>query len=163
MELTNRGLLFREARNYDIHPVVRRYAYGRLTGKEGVHSSLRDYFAEIPAPDDDRVRGVEDLAPVIELYHHTVGAGRYDEARDLYSDRLSAQLYFRLGAYYTVIELLRSLFPDGESYPPKLKDQSAQAWTLNELARPYAKSGQPRRAVPLREATNHILETMGAP
>ena len=158
-ELTNRGLLFREGSNYDIHPVVRQYAYARLTDKEGVHTSLMNYFAEIPAPEEDAVRSVEDLAPVIELYHHKVGAGRYDKAIELYRDWLSEPLYFCLGAYYTVIELLRSLFPDGESYPPKLRDQNAQGWTLSELGRSYALFGQPRRAAPLKERATHIAES----
>lgn len=30
-----------------------------------------------------------------------------------------------------------------------MKDESAQAWTLNALANSYALTGQPRRAVPL--------------
>ena len=161
-ELTNRGLLFREGSRYDLHPVVRQHAYARLTDKEGVHSSLRDYFAEIPAPDQHQVRSVEDLAPIIELYHHTVGAGHYDEARHLFYDRLGDPLYFRLGAYNTVIELLRSLFPDGENYPPKLQEQNAQGWTLNELGRSYSRSGQLRRAVPLRERATYIAERLGS-
>ena len=161
-ELTNRGLLFREGNRYDIHPVVRQYAYARLTDKEGVHAILRDYFAEIPAPDPDNVRSVGDLAPVIELYHHTVGAGHYDEASDLFSNQLRGPLYYRLGAYNTVIELLRSLFPDGENYPPKLKNQGAQSWTLNELGNAYSSTGQPRRAVPLKGRSNHIDQMIGS-
>jgi len=150
-ELIDRGLLFfdPERGRYDLHPVVRRYAYDRLADKEGVHSRLRDYFAAVPAPEKDKVQSVDDLAPVIELYHHTVRAGRYDEARALFHGRLDDPLYFRFGAYQTEIELLRALFPDGEDSPPRLKSESAQASTLNDLAAVYAFSGQPRRAVRL--------------
>ncbi len=49
------------------------------------------------------------------------------------------------------IELLRPLFPDGENLPPRLKDEDAQAWTMNELANTYSFNGQPRRATPLYE------------
>ncbi|MCH7622212.1 MAG: tetratricopeptide repeat protein, partial [Chloroflexi bacterium] len=129
---------------------------------EGVHGRLRDYVAAIPPPDQDEIRSVEDLAPVIELYHHTVGAGQYDEAVELYRDRLAFLLYFRLGAYYTTIELLRSLFPEGEDHPPKLEAQAAQPWTLHELANSYARSGQPGRAVPLKGRANHIWEMTSA-
>ena len=103
-ELEDRGLLFREAGTgrYDLHPVVRGYAYDRLADKAGVHGQLRDYFAAVPAPDEDAVQSVEDLAPVIELYHHTVRAGRYDEAFQLLRGRLVPNpLYFRFGAYQT--------------------------------------------------------------
>ena len=157
-ELESRGLLFieEESGRYDLHPIVRQYAYDRLGDKEGVHSQLRDYFEALPAP--DKVESVEDLAPVIELYHHTVGAGRYDEACDLCYDRLADPLYFRLGAYQKEIELLRALFPDGEDRPPRLKKESDQAWTLNELARAYSLSGQPRRAVPLFEMHSSLRD-----
>ena len=156
-ELESRGLLFieQESGRYDLHPIVRQYAYDRLGDKEGVHSRLRDYFDAVPAP--DKVESVGDLAPVIELYHHTVGAGGYDKARELYGDRLDP-LYYRFGAYQKIIELMGALFPDGEARPPRLKDVSAQAWTLNELASSYSLSGQPRRALPLVEVHNSLCE-----
>ncbi len=59
--------------------------------------------------------------------------------------------YYQFGAYQLRIELLRALFLDGEDKPPRLKDESAQAWTLSALASSYSLSGQPRRAVPLFE------------
>jgi tetratricopeptide (TPR) repeat protein len=163
-ELVERGLLLfdRERRRNDLHPIVRRYAYDRLANKEGVHTRLRDYFAALPATDEERVTSVEDLAPVIELYHHTVRAGQYEEAAELLRDRLIPNpLYFRLGAYQTCIELLRALFPDGEDRPPRLKDESAQAWTLNALANAYGLSGQPRLAVPLFRQQIAIREKQG--
>ena len=147
-ELTDRGLLLfdKVQSRYDLHPVVRQHAYDRLTDKAGVHARLRDYFANVPAPDEENIGSADDLVPVIELYHHTLGAGQYDEARELYRDRLAKPLYFRFGAYQTCIELLRGLFPDGEDRQPRLKSESAQAWTLNELAGSYLRLGQPRRA-----------------
>src|SRR3972149_3043403 len=59
------------------------------------------------------------------------------------------------------IDLLRPLSPDGEDPPPRLKDESAQAWTLNALANSYSLSGQPRRAVPLFETQNVLQEKAG--
>jgi len=158
-ELTGRGLLFldREHNRYDLHPIVRQYAYDRLADKEGVHARLRDYFAAVPAPDE--VRSLDDLEPVIELYHHTVRAGRYDEAIELFRDRLEDPTYFQFGAYQLRIELLRALFPDGEDLSaglgqaalPKLREESDQAWTLDALASSYSLSGRSRRAVLLFE------------
>ena len=162
-ELTDRGLLLfdRERGRYDLHPIVRRYAYDRLTDKKGVHARLRDYFAAVPAPDEEHVQSLDDLAPVIELYHHTVGAGRYDEARQLFRDRLSEPLLYRFGAYQKRIELLRALFPNGEDRPPRVKTKAGQSWTGNELARSYGLCGQPRRAVPLYEQQIAIVEREG--
>jgi tetratricopeptide (TPR) repeat protein len=162
-ELMDRGLLLfdRQRERYDLHPIVRKYAYDRLADKAGVHTRLCDYFAAVPKPDENKIQTIEDLAPVVELYHHMVGAGRYDEARDLFRDRLHDALYFRFGAYQTCIELLRALFPDGEDRPPRLKKETAQAWTVNTLANSYSISGQSRRAVPLFRMQNGIREKAG--
>ena len=160
-ELESRGLLFIDegSGRYDLHPIVRQYAYDRLGDKEGVHSQLRDYFDALPAP--DKVESVDDLAPVMELYHHTVGAGGYDKAFELFRDRLAEPLYFRFGAYQKRIELLRALFLDGEARPPRLADESAQAWTLNVLGNSYSLSGQPGRAVPVFKMATELAERFG--
>jgi tetratricopeptide (TPR) repeat protein len=157
-ELIERGLLLFDAEQarYDLHPVVRRYAYERLGDKAGTHTQLRDYFAAVPQP--EHVKSLDDLTPTIELYHHTVRAGQYDEVCGLFYDRLNQLTYYRFDAYQLIIELLRALFPDGEDNPPRLKKESDQAWTLNELANAYALSGQPGRAVPLFAAQNVLKE-----
>jgi len=160
-ELVERGLLFRDGEKYDLHPIVRKYAYEGLGNKQAIHAQMRDYFATVPVPEEKQVQSVEDLAPVIELYHHTVRAGQYDEALKLFSDRLASLLYYRFGAYQTQIELLRLLFPQGENNLPQLKNERDQGWTLNALANSYSLSGQPRQAVPLFEAGAKIYEGQG--
>ena len=158
-ELEARGLLLRDpdGKRYDLHPIVRRYAYDRLADKAGVHVRLREYFEARPA--SERVETLADLAPTIELYWHTVGAGRLDTACDLlYARLIPNPLHFRFGAYERMIELLGALFPKGEDRPPRLTSESDQAWTLNELANSYSLSGQPGRAVPLFEAQIAIRE-----
>ncbi len=159
-ELIDRGLLlFDKERNlYDMHPIVRQYAYDRLADKKGVHSRLCDYFSAVPAPDADKIQSLEDLNPVIGLYHHTVRAGRYDDACGLFHDRLRDLLYYRFGAYQTCIQLLRALFPDGEDRPPRLKAKPDQAWILGALAVSYSLSGQSRRAVALFQMDRAIRE-----
>ena len=162
-DLLDRGLLHRDIKpdRFDLHPIVRRYAYDRLAGdqRSAAHAQLRDYFAAVPPV--ERVQTLDDLAPVIELYHHTLAAGQYDAACDLFYDRINKPAYYQFGAYQLRIELLLGLFPDGEDNPPRLKEESAQAWTLNELANSYSLSGQPRRAVPLLELAIGIGEKQG--
>jgi tetratricopeptide (TPR) repeat protein len=160
-DLVDRGLLHFDDKNkkFDLHPIVRCYAYDRLTAADrtGAHERLVNYFKAIPDP--EKVEKLEDLAPVIELYHHMVRAGNLDEACDLIFERLVPNfLFFQFGAYQLCVELLRALFPDGEDKPPRLKDESGQAWTLNGLANSYSLSGQPRRAVPLVEGFISISE-----
>ncbi|MBI3913274.1 MAG: hypothetical protein HY327_03705 [Chloroflexi bacterium] len=149
-DLQARGLLQRDiAHNrWDLHPIVRHYCYDRLTDKKSAHTRLRNYFAKIPASDADKVQSIEALAPVIELYYHTISAGRYDDAYQLFRNRLHDVIYFRFGAYQTQIELLRVFFPDGEDRPIRLKNEYRQGITLNLLANSYALFGQPRRAIP---------------
>jgi tetratricopeptide (TPR) repeat protein len=162
--LEHRGLLHwdKTANKYDLHPIVRRYAYERLTTPDliAAHKCLVDYFEAVPKP--EKVEKLEDLAPVIELYHHMVRAGKLDEACDLLKKRLVPRpLHFQFGAYQLMIELKHALFPDGESKPPHLKDEGDQAWTLNALANSYGMSGQPRRAIPLFEMQIAIREKQG--
>ncbi|MCX6027649.1 MAG: toll/interleukin-1 receptor domain-containing protein [Chloroflexi bacterium] len=162
-DLVGRGLVHHDTKEsrFDLHPIVRRYAYDRLAAPDraAAHTRLRDYFAAVPSP--DKVRRLEDLAPVIELYHHTVHAGQFDEAQRLFRDRLDAPTYYQFGACQLQIDLLRSLFPDGEDRPPRLKDEREQGRTLNDLACAYGFSGQPRYAVPLFEQASALAGKLG--
>lgn len=162
-DLQVRGLLQRDTAHnlYDLHPIVRHYAYNRLTGKTGIHTRLRNYFARFPVPDADKVQSIEDLLSVIELYYHTVRAERYDDACDLFYHQLSTPLYFRFGDYLTGIGLLRALLPDGDDNLPRLKDENDQGWTLNMLANLYSLSGQPRNAERAFELGNKIADKLG--
>ena len=158
VEMVDRGLLLRDAESqqYDLHPIIRRYCYDKLLDKKGVHTQLRDYFANVPEPEN--IESLDDLAPVIELYHHMVSSGGYDEARDLFRNRLHDLAYYQFGAYNLQIDLLRALFPDGEDKPPRLKMEDAQGWTLAALANSYSLSGQPKKTAPLFEMHNKIRE-----
>jgi len=80
------------------------------------------YFQARPAP--EKVVTLADLEPVIERYHHLIGAGKFDEARDLYRDRLENPIYYQLANYNLQIELLRALFPEGEDHPPRLQKKA---------------------------------------
>jgi len=166
-DLAERGLYMRDdaTDTFDLHPVIRRYCYDRLADKQQTHTIFIVYFQKIETP--KKIQTLADLQATIELYHHTVRAGRYDEARTLFRDRLEYPTYFQLGAYQLRIELLRALFPDGDPSTssgqalPRLKKESDQAWTLNSLANSYALAGQPRRAVPLFLQQNDLQEKAG--
>jgi hypothetical protein len=159
--LAERGMYMRDAATdaFDLHPVIRRYCYDRLTDKQQTHAIFIVYFAKIETP--QKIQTLADLQPTIELYHHTARAGRYDEAVQLFRDRIDTPTYYQLGAYQLQIELLRALFPDGEDKLPRLKDESQQASALNDLANVYSRAGQPRRAVPLFLRQIAIREKQG--
>ena len=161
--LESRGFLHwdRKTNKYDLHPIVRRFAYNQLTAADrtGAHERLVNYFEAVPKP--EKVTTLDDLAAVIELYHHMVSARNWDEAIKLFRDRIAKQVYYQFGAYQLCIELMRALFLDGEDKLTHLEDETLQAWALNTLANAYSMSGQPRRAVPLFEMHNVIYEKAG--
>ena len=160
-ELTARGLLFRQQdkAHYDLHPIVRKYAYDHLGDKAAAHETLKDYFATVPKP--DKIESLEDLQPAIELFHHTISSGGYEDALRVYQDRLATPLYYQLGAYDTRISLTQAFFPDGEDNPPRLKDESAQGWLLTSLANAYDNTGQSPKAAALHERSNAIYKKRG--
>lgn len=144
---------------YDLHPIVRRYAYDHLRNAAETHAQLVNYFEAVPPK--EKVQTLADLHPAIELYHHLTRAGRYDEAFVLFRDDLATPLFYQLGTYQTQIELLRALFPAGESQPPRLQQEDGRAWTLSALGNSYSFAGQPAAAVPLYEQANAIAEKQG--
>jgi tetratricopeptide (TPR) repeat protein len=160
-DLVARGLLHHDRKEgrFDLHPIVRRYAYDRLAAPDrtAAHIRLRDYFAAVPEP--DKVRRLEDLAPVIELFHHTVRAGQFDEAFVLFHARLHNAAYYQLGTYQLIIDLLRALFPDGEDRPPRLRAKRSQSWAGCALGNSYSVSGQPGRAVALFSVSVQLDES----
>ncbi len=143
------GFIFYDEREkrFDFHPIMRSFLYDSLTAKDKVHERAAEYFQKIPPV--EKVVKLEDLNPVIELYHHLASAGKFDEARRIFHDRIDKPSYYQLAAYDLRIELLRELFPNGEKKPPRLKSEADQAWTLNALASSYSLSGEPTKAVPL--------------
>ncbi len=164
LDLRKRGLLqyAGETQRYDMHPIVRHYAYDHFTDekqRKEAHVELAMHFVDAMPVTNKNVKTLEDLTPVIELYHHMVGAGNLDEAAKLLRDRLVPNpLHYQFGAYQLQNELLRALFLDGEDKLPRLKREGVQAWTLASLASIYAVSGQPHHAVPLFEMHNAIYE-----
>ncbi len=168
-DLVERGILHHTTRlisnqpisTFDLHPIVRRFAYDQLTASDrtAVHTRLVNYFDAIPKP--EKFDKLEDLTPVIELYHHMVRAGNLDEALKLFYDRLHDMLYYQFSTYQLIAELLRALFLDGEDKPPHLTNESAQAYTLTVLANAYSMSGQSHSAIPLFEKKNEMREKMG--
>jgi tetratricopeptide (TPR) repeat protein len=136
---------------FDLHPIVRHYSYSRFAEPDriSIHARLRIYFGSLPKP--SKLQEMKDLALLIEQYYHTVCSGRLDEGFLLFHDRINQAAYYQFGAYQLQIELLQALFLDGEDKPPRLNNEGARNWTLNELANSYSLNGQPSHAMTLFE------------
>lgn len=145
--LEDRGLLGwdRRANRYDLHPIVRGVVWEGLD-KEGrfrVHQVLCAYFKSLPPIEAAHVEGLDDVAPAIELYQALVGLSRYDDAWQVFRERLNTALHTRLSASQQQIALLELLFPDGREAPPHLQMEEQRGWAIHALAEAYLYKGHP--------------------
>ncbi len=154
LELEDRGLLGweRKTNRYELHPIVRGVVWGGLRSDERqtLLQGLEAHFAAQPMVEDwKKVESLADLQPAIEHYHILIALGRYQEATELFRDRIDLATLYRLSASRRRLELLRGLFPDGEQALPRMIDAHDQSWALNALALSYKISGQPGAAMGL--------------
>lgn len=162
------GLLHwdKERNSYDQHPIVRRYAYERMTSTDrlAAHTRLHDYFAAVPITGDPQ--NVSELNPVIELFHHCIHAGYYYEAYSIFRNRLNSLLYVKYGEYILCIELLEGLLSE-EIDSLSERDPHAPSWLLNKLALCYSRTGRSheaestfRKNIRIREKMNFLSGVM---
>jgi tetratricopeptide (TPR) repeat protein len=184
-ELVERGLLFfdREQRYYDLHPVLRQFAYSRLANKKEVHAHIAAYYwsvvgnsltvaitgqlrkirafeRELSSGHRSHMVQIGKQAPIIELCYHLIRAEQFENAFGVYYHHLAGFLYHQRGAYQTVIELLEAFFLDRESSLPAL-ESNRQSWLLDALAHAYSASGDPQRAVELLKASIRLDQECG--
>ena len=163
-DLEDRGLLGwdRRANRYDLHPIVRGVTWAGLGSetRNGIYKALNTHFEYFPQIDEEEVERLEDLTPTIELYNTLIGLRRYDEALQLYGDRLGDVLLYRLGASHQNIELLSMLFPDGLKLLPRLSESGTQRYVLNALALSFEDIGQVGEAIILFRRSLDIVEKM---
>ena len=162
-ELEERGLLFRRQgqAHYDLHPIVRQYAYDRLGDKAATHQALKDYFDTVPQT--DKVESLDELMPTIELFHHTIRAGGYEQALRIYAERLIRPIFYTLGAYDVMISLMHAFFPDGEDRPPRLADVGGRSRIMNDLAVNYIRIGENCQAKELLRQALRMNDEAGLP
>ena len=153
-EVEKRGILFKSQEKnqqnklqtiYDLHPIVRSYCYDRLRDKEAVHTTLQDYFSSMPQ--SDKILSLDDLAPVIELYHHTVRAGLYDKAWNLYIERLREIIQFQLCNYKLQFLLYKELIDNNNQ--TQIKNNGDKIRFISELSKLFYIIGFPKKTVEL--------------
>ena len=96
--LESRGLLHwdRKTNKYDLHPIVRRFAYDRLTvaDRSGAHERLVNYFEAVPKL--EKVQNSGKPAPCDRALPSHGQGGKLDEARNLYATVWQTQFIFSL-------------------------------------------------------------------
>jgi len=146
-DLEDRGLLGwdRGANRYDLHPVVRGVVWSGLddVSRRALYGELEQHFRAGPAASAE-VRSTEEALPVIELMRALIGLGRYDDAADLYFDRLHASDTFNWsveGMGHVNTALLEGLFPDGIEQPPAVKPERVRS-VMSQLGHAYQAAGR---------------------
>ncbi|MCP5108839.1 MAG: DUF4062 domain-containing protein [bacterium] len=149
LELQSLGFLFYSEKedSYTIHPIMCSFLYHKLEDKIETHNLAVRYYDTLPKV--EKIISLEDLNPMIELYHHMIKAENFDVALELLYERIYNPTYYQFSAYYLIIELMRELFPGGEDQLPNLEKEEDQAWTLNALANAYSLTGQCSKAASL--------------
>lgn len=144
--LQARGLLQfdREAGRYDLHPVVRAFAFEDLRGddKRATYERIRDHFEKLPPEDLDSVQEISQLRRSLEIYHALIAAGLLDRASEFYGSRLSNILSEILGTDSLIIELLTPLFGSGIFEVPTLSNEDQQAWRMLSMAGSFYQVGR---------------------
>ena len=153
-ELEDRGLLLwdRVKNRYDLHPIVRGYAYEQMEEQDRrmTFRQMHNYFANLPPEDLDKVEKLDDLKRSLELYEVLVRLGRWDDAMDVYDKHLKYALTYKLATYDTIVDLLMPLFPDGLEDLPRLSSYRGQNICLTDMATAFSYLGQTDKAMILR-------------
>jgi len=133
---------------YTTHPIIREYFYQQLSLdpdlKVEVNLRLRDFASKLSVPENPQ--RLEDLMPLLDVIFYSCRAGLFDEAVQIYHDRMSLghwELGFRFGAYEFQISFLREFFPDRDlSRPPQVTDPKAKPFLFSEIAYCLGKLGR---------------------
>lgn len=143
-DLERRGLLQFDslAKRYDLHPVVRGVASGRMNPKELALSGAKvvDYCrAHSPKHWDDATTH-EEVSIGIQLVSTLLRMEKYDDAADVLTNGLDSALQFNLEANDEIISFCRRLFPKGWSQLPlitsvtdKMDVMTIAAFSLAEI------------------------------
>lgn len=121
-DLERRGLLQfdRQAKRYDLHPVVRSIAAGGLSAeqRESYGQRVCDFFSRQTTRALDQAETLEDVRYALQVLRTLLKMRRYEQASSLLYFGLSDALLFNLEANAEVLSILRPFFPNGWSVPP---------------------------------------------
>jgi tetratricopeptide (TPR) repeat protein len=134
-DLEKRGLLQfdRHERRYDLHPVVRGVAVGRMEGTETqeLGQKVVDHFNSRPHNPWGQAETLADIEPGLEVVRVLLRMGNYKAAVDAYRGDLSDALFFNLGARAEILTLLQPIFPDGWNQDTVPLDDRTRSYILN--------------------------------
>lgn len=122
-DLEKRGLLQydHQARRYDLHPVVRGVASGRLADREKARLGERvvDYFSQQTRDSYYDVESLGEVRAQLNIVHTLLKIQKYDQACGAYLGVICNVLDHNFEAYSEVLAIVRPFFPDGWNALPR--------------------------------------------
>ncbi len=136
-ELSKLGfILFEEMdQKFDLHPVMRSFLYDRLQNKIEIHELAINHLRQVSS---DNATTKIDLEPAIELFHHLIRVGKFDEAVVLYSKKP-----LPVNDYGLILKLLSEAFDHGDPDKPLLNQAKNIEFAALHLGYSHINNGSP--------------------
>jgi hypothetical protein len=151
-----------QADRYDLHPVVRGYASGRLGAEDRDRLGQRavDYFSQQAQDPYDRAETLDDVRNSLQVVRILLQMGRVSAACDAFSGGLAQALLFNLEANSGALSILRPFF--GRDWTTPVADISDDefAFLSSDAAFAFHGLGQLEQALAVREAALRVRMNM---
>jgi len=158
-------LLKRDADDtYTTHPLIRAHYHacllaGNTVNARETHVRLKEHYLAL-AGDTPQYPTLDDLRPLIEVVHHACQAKVYDEAINLFWERIYQRtryvLTHLLGAYETNFAIMSEFFPNGDTAcDPLVNNSNFKRFILNEVGYCLMNLGHLSEATPFYERYVH--------
>jgi hypothetical protein len=135
-DLERRGLLQYDpgARRYDLHPVVRGIAAGRIAqaDREQYGQRVVDHFSRQAHRPYEEAEALDDVRDGLHIIRTLLLMGRLQQAFDVYQGDMAIALHHNLEAHAEVLSLLRPYFPHGWTVLPVGLHLGNDAYLANE-------------------------------
>jgi tetratricopeptide (TPR) repeat protein len=159
-DLEDRGLLQwdREENTYDLHPVVRAFAFEQLEEQDrtGAYNAVSDHFASLPPENVELATELTHVKNSIEIIRALIGAGRLEEAFTFYRGDFGGRLMFSIGAYSLIIELMNTLLRRNKDGVFVLAEPKYWSYAANAVALAFSYLGQDEEAIQLYRETLRV-------
>ena len=144
-DLISRNLVMfdRNTKTFDLHPIVRGYAYGHLVEAESIHELIAERLEDEmegsleALPERPTLDSLRRALPVlVELMYQLIMAEERDSAAEIWSDRLF-QMLSAVGEFNIAINCIETLCRDDEALREQIDDLFERAFlrgTWAELA-----------------------------
>jgi tetratricopeptide (TPR) repeat protein len=138
-----------QTRRYDVHPVVRSVATGRLGPEERDTYGQRvvDHFSARVHVPYEQAETLEDVRDGIHVVRTLVRMGRFQDACSFLRDGLDEALDYNLEAHDMCLSLMRPFFPIGWATIPPDLEETVGANLVNEAALTLQNTGALEQAL----------------